>query len=79
MADHSKPSQTSEKRSTRKTVQLTPEEALQILQESFRIVEEAGIGITVERTNIGTLVTLAGVAYIDNNLICANIGTSGAV
>lgn len=75
MAEVSERSQNSARRSTRKTVPLTQEEALQILQESFRVCEESGVVIQVETDNHNTQITLHDVAFFHGNLVRANIGT----
>jgi hypothetical protein len=76
MVDHSKPSQPTGKQRTRKTVELSREEALQILQESFRVCEAAGIVMEVETDAVHTRITLRDVAYFEGNLIdSTNIGT----
>jgi hypothetical protein len=47
MAENSETSQKSAKRSTPKTVKLTPEQALEILQQSLFECQQAGISVQV--------------------------------
>lgn len=53
---------------TRKTVKLTLDEALQIVQESFRVYQEAGGKIKLEQTEDGALLVLIGTVYQNGNL-----------
>lgn len=63
MAENLQTSPNSVKQSTRKTSKLTREQVLDILVQSFRMVEEAGIQIEVGADNTGTTIRLEGVQY----------------
>jgi ribosome-associated protein YbcJ (S4-like RNA binding protein) len=69
MEENSPASAQNGKRSTRKTVKLTREETLEILSQSFRYCEEAGIDLDVS-ADIGTvIVTIHGANFIDGVLV----------
>ena len=68
------PSAQNEKRSTRKTVSLTPEQALEILQQSLIYCQQAQIEVDVLPVdNVGDFkaitIMLADVELIDGNLV----------
>lgn len=69
MVEHSRTLQTNEKRSTRRTVKFTMTDALQILQQSFIMCHEAGVMLSVENTERGTLITLEGVDTLEGWLV----------
>ncbi len=59
----------SARRSTRKTVKLTREETLEILSQSFRFCEEAGIDLDVS-ADIGTVTIIVhGANFVDGALV----------
>lgn len=69
MADHLKNLQTKGKRSTRRTAKFTMTDALQILQQSLVMCHEAGVSLSVENTERGTLITLEGVDTLEGWLV----------
>jgi hypothetical protein len=69
MAEHSRTYQNKEKRSTRRTAKFTITDALQILQQSLVMCHEAGVVMTVENTERGTVITLEGVDTLKGWLV----------
>lgn len=76
MAENSIPSAKSAKRNTGKTGNLTPELALEILQEAVRRCELAGIQANVapfySSGQRSVVIVLADVELVDGNFVLAN-------
>ena len=68
--DASQNCQKTGKRPTRKTARLTPEQTLEILQQSFILCEQAGIVLAVGSAinGNGTTITLESVRFDNGNL-----------
>lgn len=76
MEDGSQISQTSGRRRTTKTVPLSPDQALEILQQAVRECQQAGIRVGVSQLhhagNRNTIIVLEEVDFVDGNLVLAN-------
>lgn len=79
MVASSSSSAVSEKRSTKRTAKFTPGEALQILAQSVRYCQDAGIGVSVENLHeegqVFGCIVLTGVVVRDGRLEFAINGT----
>ena len=75
MAENSETSATSGKRSTRATAKLTPDQALQILQEAATRCREAGLQVQIasmfDRGTQTAAIVITGAEWRDENLIVA--------
>lgn len=69
MAENSQPSRANGKRNTSKTSKLIPEAALEILTQSFRLVEEAGIDLEVSDTKEGVTVTIRDTNFVGGIIV----------
>ncbi len=78
MAESSQSSTGSGRKRTTKTEPLTPDQALEILQQAVRECLQAGIKAGVSHLNHAgvqnTIIVLEGVDFVDGNFVLANAG-----
>lgn len=69
MAEHSKTYQKKGRRRMKRTAEFSQKDALQILQQSFLMCQSAGVGMLVQNTEQGTVITLENIETLDGWLV----------